>query len=526
MIHEPPGVVLVHLSGDVPVARSTLSRLPATLGSDADADVVLPGTAPRHCLLYHRGHQVVALDSGSGRGTFVDGQSVHEVVLHEGDVLELGAGGPRLRVLREDRRRAEFTGVTSQFRRLSDTAVFRAVTRTSRTFQRTLTVLAVLLAAVALWAWRENARMREQIGSLQRDMKAGEVERRLLEARVEAERQKAHVARREVEDTLQAFHAREEELEGRIAEAATGEAQILREALETTRTRIHQLETERAAGENIIRQYGAGVCLIQGSYGFRDAEGRPLRVRLTESGAPARQGDGGAALGTAGNGPVHSVDYYGTGFLVDGRGLILTNRHVAEPWWNDQAAEALEHAGFTPHRLALRAFFPGQRQPFALTMVRRADKVDLALLQGEDLGGRRIPVLPLAKALAGAVPGQPVVVVGYPAGLEALLAKAETSLVRQILESHGPDTGRVTEALSVQGLIRPSTTQGHIGDVTSTDIVFDAATTQGGSGGPVFNKHGQVIAVEYAVLSRFGGNSFGIPIAYALDLLKGAGTGD
>jgi hypothetical protein len=35
----------------------------------------------------------------------------------------------------------------------------------------------------------------------------------------------------------------------------------------------------------------------------------------------------------------------------------------------------------------------------------------------------------------------------------------------------------------------------------------------------VFNKFGQVIAVEYAVLQKFGGNSFGIPIAYARELL-------
>jgi len=71
-------------------------------------------------------------------------------------------------------------------------------------------------------------------------------------------------------------------------------------------------------------------------------------------------------------------------------------------------------------------------------------------------------------------------------------------------------------------LIRPSTTQGHIGDITGTDIVFDAPSAQGGSGGPVFNKFGQVIAVEYAVLQKFGGNSFGIPIAYARELLAQA----
>ncbi|MET0555209.1 MAG: S1C family serine protease, partial [Vicinamibacteria bacterium] len=108
---------------------------------------------------------------------------------------------------------------------------------------------------------------------------------------------------------------------------------------------------------------------------------------------------------------------------------------------------------------------------------------------------------------------------GYPAGLEAILAKSDTSIVRSILEQHGTSAEKITDALGERGLIRPSTTQGHIGDVTRTDIVFDAPTTQGGSGGPVFNKRGQVVAVEYAVLQKFGGNSFGVPVEYAIQLL-------
>jgi S1-C subfamily serine protease len=121
------------------------------------------------------------------------------------------------------------------------------------------------------------------------------------------------------------------------------------------------------------------------------------------------------------------------------------------------------------------------------------------------------------------VPGQPVVVVGYPAGLEAILAKADSAVVREILAASGNDSDKVTEDLARRGLIRPSTTQGHIGDITETDIVFDAPTTQGGSGGPVLNRNGIVIGVEYAVLSKFGGNSFAIPMSHVLDLLRARG---
>jgi S1-C subfamily serine protease len=150
-----------------------------------------------------------------------------------------------------------------------------------------------------------------------------------------------------------------------------------------------------------------------------------------------------------------------------------------------------------------------------------SSKYDLSLLRASIRAGN-IPVLPLEQESKRTLPGQPVVVVGYPTGLEAILAKAESGVVRRILESHGTDSERVTLALSHQGLIRPSTTQGHIGDITRTDIVFDAPSAQGGSGGPVFNKFGQVIAVEYAVLQKFGGTSFGIPIAYARELLAEA----
>jgi S1-C subfamily serine protease len=513
---------LRHETGPRRGETAWLPRLPATIGSDADADVRVPATAARHAVVFEREGSVVLLDSGSAAGTFVSGQPVQETILHPGDLVTLGAGGPQLRFEQDPPAaltRAHgpllATPVETIPATASQTLILRVVAQSSRSFRRAVAAAAVVAALLLAWTWRENRRFRAELVTLRQAMGAVDLDRRALEQRVDAERRRGDAERRTLEERIEDYRAREEDLRTKLGEAAAGEVQTIRGELGTTRQRIASLETERAAGEQIIKQYGGGVCLIQGAYAFYNADGQPLRYK---AGVDDHEEVETSILTAEGEGEIHTVEYYGTGFLVKAGGLVLTNRHVAEPWWNDDTATTLEAQGYQPRFLYLRAFFPRHRDPFELAPARTSQRYDLALLRAS-LGSVRVPVLPLEQEARRNVPGQPVVVVGYPTGLEAILAKAETGVVRRILESHGTDSERVTLALARQGLIRPSTTQGHIGDITRTDIVFDAPSAQGGSGGPVFNKFGQVIAVEYAVLQKFGGNSFGIPIAYARELL-------
>jgi S1-C subfamily serine protease len=521
-------VGFTHVSGPRTGETAWLPRLPATIGSDPDADIQVPSTAARHAVVFERDGTVVLLDSGSAQGTFLAGQLVQEATLRPGDVIALGPNGPRLRFERDGlppfalaRAHAPLLAVpveTTLLAPVSHTLSLRAMAQSSRAFRRTVMAAGVLAALLLAWTWRENRRFQAELATLRQTMGEVDAERRTLEQRVNAERRRADAERRTLEQRIEDYRSREEDLRTKLAGAAAGEVQTLRDELGTTRQRIASLETERAVGEEIIKQYGGGVCLIQGAYAFYDASGRPLRYK---EGADDHAGDDMTAVLTPeGEGAIHTIEYYGTGFLVQSGGLILTNRHVAEPWWNDSTAAALEKQGYSPRFLYLRAFFPRQHDPYDLELSRSSAKYDLSLLRAAIR--ESIPVLPLEQESRRTLPGQPVVVVGYPTGLEAILAKAESGVVRRILESHGTDSERVTLALSRQGLIRPSTTQGHIGDITGTDIVFDAPSAQGGSGGPVFNKFGQVIAVEYAVLQKFGGNSFGVPIAYARELLAQA----
>jgi serine protease Do len=381
-----------------------------------------------------------------------------------------------------------------------------------------LALALVLLAGAGLVGW--TYRLNRQVARLQHALHAAEAERQRFQERIEEERRSSERNRESLEARIDESRRHEEELRQRLVRAADGsDVQALREELLATRSRLAALEGEREAAERIIRRYGDGVCLIQASYAFYDSDGRALRYRVDESGQRVHEADGSLALGVEGDGPTYTVDNVGTGFLVDRGGIILTNRHVAEPWWKDDAADTLAKSGYHPRFVAFRAFFPQVAEGLKLDLQRRSEKIDLALLK-VDIKGRKIPTLPLDVSGRGAVAGQPVVVVGYPTGLDAILAKTDSGVVQEILSAHGTSTGRITEALSRKGLIRPSTTQGHIGDVTKTDIVFDAATTQGGSGGPVFNRSGQVIAVEYALLPKFAGNSYGLPVRYALELLK------
>ena len=373
------------------------------------------------------------------------------------------------------------------------------------------------LAAIAMVSgqWRDR-QLQMEVNQLRDAVAQAHEHRSQLRGRIGRERLREGEERKRLQDLIADARAREEWL-GLLTTRRLAEEKSMRADLEAARERIAALETERAAGERIIRDFAGGVALIEGRYAFYDAEGCPLRESLGEDGVRLRQKDGSLVLSSEASGPVFAQEFFGTGFLVDGRGLLLTNRHVAEPWWNDATAGRLRGEGMEPRFEIFRAFFPDEAEPFELSTERVSETVDLAVVR-IDLRERPIPVLALDLTGRGAVPGQPVVLLGYPTGVDALLAKADGSVVRQILLEKVKQA--VTESLGKAGLIRPSATQGHIGDVTRTDVVFDAPTTQGGSGGPVLNRSGKVIAVEYAVLTNFAGSSFGVPIGHALELLE------
>jgi DNA-binding response OmpR family regulator len=318
----------------------------------------------------------------------------------------------------------------------------------------------------------------------------------------------------------QQLQQQSEELRQKISGAEASEVSSLRKQLDDTSSRLQRMETESQTAEEVIRAYAPSVCLIHVAVSFLDRDTRrPLRYGgITPEGEPLKDSDGNPVYTLEGRAPEVRADFFGTGFIVDD-GSILTNHHVAQPWWkNDELSTVLEQ-GFSPAIAEMTAYFPAATAGVPVNISQISDEADLALVKG-DLSSLKRPILKIDARKEAAISGQPLISLGYATGLSAILARAGEDAVNDIVKTSGGDPKRIVEELVKRKLIRPLITQGHIGDVLSDKIVYDAQTTSGGSGGPLINRDGQVIGVTFAVVRGFGGSNFGVPIRFAQSLLK------
>ncbi|MEO1520443.1 MAG: HhoA/HhoB/HtrA family serine endopeptidase [Cyanobacteria bacterium J06633_2] len=155
----------------------------------------------------------------------------------------------------------------------------------------------------------------------------------------------------------------------------------------------------------------------------------------------------------------------GSGFIVDGTGIVLTNAHV------------VSGADIVTVNLRDGRTFQGE--------VRGADEtLDLAVvkIEGDDL-----PVAPLGRSERVRV-GDWAIAVGNPLGLDN------------------------TVTLGIVSTLNRSSSQVGIPDKRIDFIQTDAAINPGNSGGPLLNERGEVIGINTAIRADAEGIGFAIPI--------------
>jgi S1-C subfamily serine protease len=442
--------IFVHLSGSKRGKTESFTDSKIGIGTDSSSNLRFnlltdKNTSPLHAEINLKECDYILKDLGSSKGTFVNNRLINEVVIHDGDLVEFGDNGPRVRF----RTKIEEGDVCKPFREMLADSMDLA---------------------------REPHKGRKLITA------TSFLKNLLTEAFTQSSFKFKFV-------TLLIFF---------LTTVGTGTLfyTIYTSLTETTK-RVELLEFESAIGEKIIKDFSKGICLIQCSFSLVDEV----------SGEPLKAWNSGRFL---------TNNLTGTGFIISNSGKVLTNRHVVEPGWNQTANFIPTEPGLKPRIEVLRAFFPNVKEPVLLKLEKISEVADVALLSFEP-EGMDISVLELDLSGMDAIEGEPVVLLGYPAGMNALFAKTDPDIAKEI--SKLPFLEAAQE-LSNHHLIKPISTQGHISDVLNERIIYDALTTVGGSGGPLFNNKGKVIAINYGIFRGFSGANFGVPIKYAIELIE------
>ncbi len=285
--------------------------------------------------------------------------------------------------------------------------------------------------------------------------------------------------------------------------------------------RLANLERRSQASARVIAQSKSLVVFLQGSYGFRERSSeRMLRHIVDDNGQPLVSPGGQPLLALEGDGPVAERQFTGTGFVVGENGALVTNRHVALPWENDSNVKLLADQGLEPVMIKFIAYMPGKEVAGMVELARASEDADLAILRRKDVA-EPMPGL----KLAGLPPtsGDEVIVMGYPTGLRSMLAQSGEVFVEELMKSADTGFWSVAARLAAKGYIAPLASRGIISQVTAVTIVYDAETTLGGSGGPVLDVNGSLVAVNTAILPEYGGANLGVPAAKLRELLEQVG---
>ncbi len=485
-------IQLLHLSGPYRGQTITYATEKVLFGTASDADVSYPegiNVKERHASLtfFEEGcaFHLRAIDGS----VFVNQQEIREVILEQGDLLEIGHGGPKVRfriqadgkpckplrlILHDAREVGGESGLVASTKSLCRDLCTQATWKLKIGFP--LFVIAVAFGAAYVGGFIGSARTAQEQDAL--------LERQAVVYQNEIAR---------IDEQLQEFRRDQMGLVSRQ------EVDELRKDLAKRASVVDVLVQRNTALKKVLEVYSRGVCLLHGAF--------TLKVQQEGTFVPLSGPDGNPL----------EMEYIGSGFLASVEGHVITNRHVVEPWWNNEAIGPLLQHGMVPELVRLTATFPG-KQPIPInpsTIRLSEDGVDVAILK---IQVNDVPVLPLFAGEVQAARGGRVILLGYPTGLKAILARAERDLAAEVL-SRATDMTTLISELAGRKAILPVITQGALNEVMEKRLVYDAETTSGGSGGPVFGPDGTVIGINFAITSDFDGSNFGVPIHYARKLL-------
>lgn len=504
--------VLDHIRGPLRGSRQVLTSQLHSIGTGEDAFIHFPvhrvsDVQPRHATLTKDGdsYQICAADDAH---LWINGTRVTEQVLEHGDLIRLGETGPLLRY----RHIAEPPGkqviqpgtrASKSMKEVLDDCVEDAKAETSSGIRQGLIVLSHLPKDIT-----------NQSSPMVKTLSLGTLVIVVLllgwiTIRLSSLETQLNAQAKEMAETL-GLVERDNQITGE-------ELRQIRDDLLSTADQLLRLNNESGDEARAIQRAMRSIVFVQASYGFSDPTGQMLRAIVGVDGIPLRDTRGQMIPTFGGKGLILERQLTGTAFVASSDGLLLTNHHVAEPWLYDEFAKSAISRGFSPVVIRMIGFLPGSSEPFNVSFVEASSSADVAVLRCSGIT-TEVPYLELAESPPEL--GQSVLVLGYPTGIRALLARTAPTVLDSLMQIQPkPDFWQMASILAGSGHVAPLITRGIVGQITPSAIVYDAETTHGGSGGPVIGLDGKVVAVNTATIQDFGGSNLGVPASAARDLI-------
>jgi len=321
---------LVFLSGSKSGTEFELEEQSITLGRNPGRTIVFAPdeelVSTNHATIRYEAGRFILRDEGSLNGTFVNGAKVVEQELHHGDMIDLGLGGPSVRFvaqaepmqptaagggggtmtrLLQDAREAAAEkggrqGATQVMKEFGRLVYERSSKRTKRAVITLGIVAAVAIAAVIVWEERQKAELEFAISSLQTASAARMADLAAQADSIEAAFQTQLAQVREAAAELEGELSRSEATLARLeAQAGADQAEVI--ALRNRIEELREKKSERQILQEIANRHISSVVFISAS-----------------------------TVLTAGGERYHMSGGWGTGFIIDDAGHVVTNKHVAQ----------------------------------------------------------------------------------------------------------------------------------------------------------------------------------------------------
>ena len=273
---------------------------------------------------------------------------------------------------------------------------------------------------------------------------------------------------------------------------------------------------------DVSKKYNTSVCLVYNSFYLAYLDGQDTLFYIGENGYVDVKNERYKLS------DLKPIEVTGSGFFVSVDGKIVTNKHVAAPWESDLTIdkEAIKSKigvidalvnnkiHFNPKIVGvpvLVGIFPnetqmGKSEPFkkmitcSLEKIASEKEIDLALLQTDNKSTPKncnyVKPDDIISDKSEINVDDDITIIGYPLGVELALKNVENKI--KATSNHGK-ISKISDKYEIQ---------------------YDAGSTHGASGSPVFNKDGKLIAVNYAGIEVTEGYNFGIIATHIKHLLE------